>query len=56
MSRFICCLLYILLVIPLMIAYIICAIIAAIFGNPEKCSPILERIKKLSECCSGKRG
>jgi len=54
MGRFFCCLLFIILAIPLLLIYLICAILAAIFGQPEKCKPILEQLNKLSRCCSGK--
>jgi hypothetical protein len=54
MCRFLCCLLFFILAIPLLLAYLICAMLAAIFGQPEKCKPILDKLNKLSRCCNGK--
>jgi hypothetical protein len=40
----------------LLIAFLICSVLAAIFGQSDRCQPILDQIMKLSQCCSGKRG
>jgi len=55
MSRLLCCLLFILLVIPLLVAYLVCAILASIFGRTDSCKPILDLLNKLAACCSGKK-
>jgi hypothetical protein len=55
MQRLLCCILYIIVVGPMLLAYLICAILAAIFGHPEKCQPIMDQLNKLAACCSGKK-
>ena len=59
MTQIACCLLFLILVLPLVIIYLLCLLFGSIFVGPDRaragCQPILDQITKLANCCSGKR-
>lgn len=54
-----CCLAYIVVVVPMLIAWILCLIIFSIFvgtaAAARHCQSILDKLEALRACCAGKK-